>query len=62
MKTEESNKESLDEIRTARAAAAVEAMQRVSLRKGLDRMSPEEIDAEIKAVRNARSRWRKGDS
>ena len=40
--------ESLDAIRTARAAAAVEAMQMKSLQKGLDRMSPEEVDAEIK--------------
>ena len=53
--SEETLEESLDAIRTARAAAAVEAMQMKSLQKGLDRMSPEEVDAEIKSVRKTRS-------
>lgn len=54
--SEETLEESLGAIRTARATAAVEAMQRESLQRGLDRMRPEEIDAEIKSVRKTRSR------
>ena len=48
--------ESLAALRRARAQAAVSAMQQASLKTGADRMSPEEIDAEIEAARSERSR------
>ena len=52
--TEETLEESLATIRSARAIAAVEAMQTQSTRKGLDRLSLEEINTEIDAVRKTR--------
>ena len=53
----ESNvEESLMAFRQARAVAAVASLQRRSVEQGTDRMSPEEIDAEIGAVRNKRRR------
>ncbi len=53
----ESNvEESLMAFRQARAIAAVAALQRRSVEQGTDRMSPEEIDAEIGAVRGKRRR------
>ena len=48
--------ESLAALRRARSQAAVTAMQQASLETGADRMSPEEIDAEIEAARSERSR------
>ena len=48
--------ESLAALRRARSQAAVSAMQQASLKTGSDRMSPEEIDAEIEAARSERSR------
>lgn len=53
----ESNvEESLMAFRQARAVAAVAALQRRSVEQGTDRISPEEIDAEIGAVRVKRRR------
>ena len=54
--SEETLEEALKSIRTARAVAAVETMQRHSVRAGTDRMTGEEIEAEITAVRKKRSR------
>ena len=48
--------ESISAIRAARAVAATEALQKRSAETGKDRMSLEEIDAEIKAVRKARAK------
>jgi antitoxin (DNA-binding transcriptional repressor) of toxin-antitoxin stability system len=47
---------SLRAIRRARAMEAVESMQRHSVRAGTDQIAPEDIDAEIAAVRKKRSR------
>lgn len=53
----ESNvEESLMAFRQARSIAAVAALQRRSVEQGTDRISPEEIDAEIRAVRGKRRR------
>jgi antitoxin (DNA-binding transcriptional repressor) of toxin-antitoxin stability system len=53
----ESNvEESLAAFRQARAIAAVAALQRRSVKQATDRMSPEEIDGEIRAVREKRRR------
>lgn len=46
--------ESLSAVRRARAQSAVAAMQQASLRAGTDRMSMEEVDAEIQAARRER--------
>ena len=54
--SEDSLEESLAAIRRARAAQAVESMQRASAASGRDRLSQAEIDAEIRAVRRARAR------
>ena len=54
--SEESLEESLAAIRLARAAQAVEAMQRVSVASGRDRLPQAEIEAEIRTVRRARAR------
>ena len=54
--SEETLEESLSAIRTARAMAAVEAMQLKSIETGKDRISLEEIDAEVQAERKARSK------
>ena len=48
--------ESLSALREARAIQAVESMQLSSVKKGLDRLSPDEVNAEIRAVRRARRR------
>ena len=48
--------ESLSAFRTVRAVEAVAALQRRSVEQGTDRISPDEIDAEIKAVRSKRAR------
>ena len=44
----------LSEFRRARATDAVASMQYESLQKGTNKLSMEEIDAEIKAVRSKR--------
>jgi len=54
--SEETLEESLSAIRTARAMAVVEAMQLRSVETGKDRISLEEINAEIQAERKARSK------
>ena len=43
-------------LRSARALAAVDAMQQESLKEDTDRLSAKDIDAEIKAVRKGRRR------
>ncbi len=52
----DSLEETLAAIRKARAMEAVEAMQSKSVKTGLDRVSLEEINAEIEAVRKRRSK------
>ena len=54
---DESNvEESLMAFRQARAIAAVAALQRRSVEQGTDKISPEEIGAEIRTVRDKRRR------
>ncbi|MBE0618825.1 MAG: type II toxin-antitoxin system prevent-host-death family antitoxin [Proteobacteria bacterium] len=48
--------ETLRAFRRARAVDAVAALQRRSVESGRDRLSVEEIDAEIREVRRARTR------
>lgn len=48
--------ESLSAFRTARAVEAVAYLQRRSVEQGTDRLLPDEIAAEIKAVRSKRTR------
>ncbi len=48
--------ESLSAIRSARAIAAVDAMQLKSVETGKDRLSLEDINAEVQAERKARSK------
>ncbi|HWS15289.1 MAG TPA: type II toxin-antitoxin system Phd/YefM family antitoxin [Candidatus Methylomirabilis sp.] len=48
--------ESLAAFRQARAIVAVAALQRRSVEQGTDRISPEGIDGEIRAVREKRRR------
>lgn len=51
----ESNlEESLAAFRQARAVQAVAALQRESVKQGLDRLSPSDIEAEIRDVRQKR--------
>lgn len=45
----------LKALRRARAELAVHMIQQRSSEKGLDRITPEEIEAEIKAVRRKRT-------
>ena len=54
--SEETLEESLSAIRTARAMAAVEAMQLKSVETGKDHISLEEINAEVQAERKTRSK------
>ena len=54
--SEETLKESLAAVRRARAVAAVEHLQRQSVRAGTDKLSPAEIATEIRASRKARRR------
>ena len=53
--SEETLEESLAAIRTARALSAVEAMQLKAVETGKDRLTQDEINAEIRAERKARS-------
>jgi hypothetical protein len=48
--------ESLSAFRQARAVEAVASLQRRSVEMGTDKMTMDEIDAEIKAVRRKRAR------
>lgn len=52
----ESLEESLSAIRRARAQAAATAMQQASLKAGSDRMSLDDINAEVSATRAERAR------
>lgn len=54
--SEKNLEESIATLRRARAMAAVQEMQAASVLKGTHRMTPEEINAEIQAVRKSRSR------
>lgn len=54
--SEDSVEESLAAIRKARAFAALDAIRRESARRGLDKMSMEEIDAIIQEIRKARTK------
>ncbi|MCY4507472.1 MAG: type II toxin-antitoxin system prevent-host-death family antitoxin [Acidobacteria bacterium] len=56
--SDEHLEESLQSLRRARAQAAVAAIQQASRDAGTDRLSLDEIDAEIDAVRRSRSRSR----
>ena len=47
--------ESLSAFRRARAIEAVVSLQRKSFEKGMDKISPDEINAEIKSVREKRA-------
>jgi len=53
---ESSLEESLSAFRQARAVEAVMSLQRQSIAQGTDRITMEEIDAEIKTVREKRQR------
>jgi len=53
--TEETLEETLTAIRRARAVAAVSEIQLRSVQRGTDTTTPEEIEAEIAAVRRARA-------
>lgn len=52
--TEENLEESLTAIRASRAIQAVEAMQVSSRKRGLDKLTDEEIQKEIQSVRSSR--------
>jgi antitoxin (DNA-binding transcriptional repressor) of toxin-antitoxin stability system len=54
--TESTLEEALSAFRQARAVEAVVSLQRKSARQGTDKISMEEINAEIKAVRKKRPR------
>jgi len=54
--TESNLEESLAAFRQVRAVEAVVSMQRSSAEQGIDKISMEGIDAEIKAVRKKRAR------
>jgi antitoxin (DNA-binding transcriptional repressor) of toxin-antitoxin stability system len=54
--SEDTLEESLAAVRRARAVAAVEQLQRQSIRAGTDKLTPVEIAAEVQASRKARRR------
>lgn len=54
--SDENLEESLSALRRARAQAAATAMQQASVRAGTDRLSLQDINAEIDATRRQRSR------
>ena len=54
--SDETLEESLGAVRRARAETAVVAMQQASLKAGTDRMSLDDINAEIAAARAERTR------
>jgi hypothetical protein len=53
--TEASLEESLSAFRRSRAVGAVVSLQRRSIEKGTDKISVDEINAEIKSVREKRT-------
>ena len=53
---EENFENTLRDLRRARALRAVEEMQRASLKAGRDKITDQEINAEIQAARKARQR------
>lgn len=54
--SDENLEDSLSALRRARAQAAATAMQQASVRAGTDRLSQQDINAEIDATRRQRSR------
>ena len=54
--SEDSFEESLAALRSARALAAVDAMQQASVKTGTDRLAAADVATEIKAVRKRRRR------
>ena len=54
--SDENLEESLSTLRRARAQTAATAMQQASVRAGTDRLSPQDINAEIDAARRQRNR------
>ena len=54
--SEETLEESLAAVRSARAIAAVDSMQRASVEAGTSRMSLQEINAEIASARSKRAK------
>ncbi len=54
--SDENLEESLSALRRARAQVAATAMQQASVRAGTDRLSLQDINAEIDATRRQRSR------
>lgn len=54
--TEDTLEESLAAVRRTRAVSAVEQLQRRSVKAGTDRLSPQDVAGEIRAVRKARRR------
>lgn len=54
--SDENLEESLSALRRARAQAATTAMQQASVRAGTDRLSLQDINAEIDATRRQRNR------
>jgi antitoxin (DNA-binding transcriptional repressor) of toxin-antitoxin stability system len=54
--TEASLEESIAAFRRARAVEAAVSLQLGSIERGTDRISPEDINAEIRAVRKKRAR------
>jgi antitoxin (DNA-binding transcriptional repressor) of toxin-antitoxin stability system len=54
--SEDTLEESLAAVRRARAVAAVEKMQAQSVKTGADKLSPDEINTEIRVARKARRR------
>lgn len=54
--SDENLEESLSALRRARAQAAATAMQQASVRAGTDRLSLQDINAEIDAARRQRNR------
>ncbi len=51
---EEEFGETLESVRRVRAMQAVSRMRRRAAESGLDRLSPDEVQAEVKAVRRSR--------
>jgi prevent-host-death family protein len=51
---EEDLGDALESVRRARAMQAVSRMRRRAAESGLDRLAPEEVEAEVQAVRRSR--------
>ena len=54
--TDQSLERTLSAVRRARATAAVQNMQKTARDTGVDRMTDDEIDEEIRAARRERTR------